>query len=379
MERTRLDWTLVGLYVALATFGLFMVLSASSMEADADYRDPFRFVVRQGAGLAVGVGLSVGLLMAPMAWLRRAIWPVFVGSLLGLLMVLTPLAHTANGATRWFRLGPINVQPSEFAKVGLVLALSHYLALNEGRLRDPAIQLVSVGLVGISVIFVLPQKDFGTTVLMFGLAGVLLFVAGLQWRWVFGLAGVAVASLAALIAVEPYRMQRLVSFIDPFEDSSGAGYQVVQGWIALATGGLSGQGFTAGVAQRGFLPEAHTDFISAVVGEELGAIGWSVMVLLLLGIVWRAMVIASRARDLFGMLVATGLGALLGAQSIINLGVVGGVMPNKGLVLPFMSYGASAVLAHTLVIGLLLRISMDGRSPEPEPVAPPQGAGLARG
>jgi cell division protein FtsW len=254
----------------------------------------------------------------------------------------------------------------------LVLALSHYLAINEGRLRDGAVLVSSAFLVVIPVVFVLPQKDFGTTVILFGLSGVLMFVAGLQWRWVVGFGSLMVAALGGLIAIEPYRMQRLVSFLDPFEDSSGAGYQVVQGWIALATGGLFGQGFGGGVAQRGFLPEAHTDFISAVVGEEFGAIGWAMMVLLLLGIVWRALVIASRARDLFGMLVATGMAALLGAQCIINLGVVGGVMPNKGLVLPFMSYGASAILAHTLVVGILLRISMDA---EPEGAVAPARAG----
>ncbi|MEZ4317566.1 MAG: putative peptidoglycan glycosyltransferase FtsW [Myxococcota bacterium] len=368
MERqTRsLDWPLLVLYGVLAGFGLLMILSASSLEADAEYGNALRYVTRQAAGIAGGCAISAALLMAPVSWLRKAIWPVFVLALLGLLMVLTPLAHTANGATRWFRLGPVNVQPSEFMKIALVLGYAHYLALNEGRLKDNAVLLVSAVLLVLPVLCILPQKDFGTTVILFGLSGVLLFVAGLAWRWVLTFIGLVGAALTGLVLIEPYRMQRLVSFVDPFADQSGAGYQVVQGWIALATGGLFGQGLASGVAQRGFLPEAHTDFISAVVGEELGAIGWSVMVLLLLGIVWRALVIASRAKDLFGMLTATGLAALLGAQCIINLGVVGGVMPNKGLVLPFLSYGASAVLAHTLIVGILLKISLDA---EPAPVA----------
>lgn len=360
----RLDWPLLAAYAFLATFGLLMILSASSLEADAKYGNSFRFVTRQAAGISVGLALSVGLLMTPMKWLRKAVWPAFITTLLSLLLILTPLAHTANGATRWFKLGPVNVQPSEFMKIMLVLGLAHYLSLNEGRLRDYVILGMSFVLVTAPTVFLLPQKDFGTTVIFFGLYGVLMFVAGLPLRWMAGLGGLGVAALGALIAAEPYRMVRIMSFTDPFKDQSGAGYQVVQGWIALATGGLFGQGLATGVAQRGFLPEAHTDFISAVVGEELGAFGWAVMVTAFLIIVWRALVIASRSKDLFTMLVAVGLASLIGAQAFINLGVVGGLIPNKGLVLPFMSYGASAAMAHSLIIGILLRMSIETVHPE---------------
>lgn len=358
-EDSGFDWPLLVLWSMLAGLGLLMILSASSMQADAKYGDSMRFVVRQVAGLGLGVVFTGVLLATPRAWIRRLVWPSFLLAFGGLLMVLTPLAHTANGATRWFRAGPINVQPSEFMKIAFVLALAHYLSINEGKLRDPAIVLTSGLLLLVTVIGILPQKDFGTTVILFGLAGILLFVAGLRWVHLAGFVGVVGAALGLLIAVEPYRMKRLVSFTDPFQDQEGAGYQVVQGWIALATGGTFGQGLASGVAQRGFLPEAHTDFISAVVGEELGAIGWVLMVACFAGVVWRALAIASRSRDLFGMLVCVGLAALIGAQTIINLSVVGGLMPNKGLVLPFMSYGASAALAHTMVIGLLLRFSLD--------------------
>lgn len=360
----RLDWPLAVTYGLLAGLGLLMILSASSLEADAKYGDAFRFVVRQSFGIGVGMALTLGILATPMRLLRRLVWPVYAVSTLSLLMVLTPLAHTANGATRWFRLGPVNVQPSEFMKIALVLGLAHYLTINQGKLRDHAVLLVSSLLLVVPLVFMLPQKDFGTTVILLGLFGVLMFVAGLPWRWLFSFGGVAAAGLGVLIAIEPYRMVRLMSFLDPFQDQSGAGYQVVQGWIALATGGLMGQGLASGVAQRGFLPEAHTDFISAVIGEELGAIGWGVMVLLFLTLVWRALVIASRSRDLFSMLVAVGLASLVGAQVVINLGVVGGMMPNKGLVLPFLSYGASAAMAHSIVVGILLRVSMEGASPE---------------
>lgn len=371
-ERRALDWPLVAITAILAGLGLLMILSASSLEADARYGNALHFVTRQIVGLVGGVALGAAALAAPWSWIRKSVWPIYFATLVSLVLVMTPLGHSANGATRWISLGPINVQPSEFAKVALVLILSHYLACNEGRLRD----VVGVVLPGLTpllplLLFAYFQKDFGTTVILFGLTGVLFFVAGLQWRYVVGGITGSVLALAGLIVVEPYRIQRLINFLDPFEDMEGAGYQVVQGWIALATGGFTGTGLASGVAQRGFVPEAHTDFIIAVIGEELGALGWTFTMLLLIGLVWRGVVIASRASSLFGMLVASGLSTLFAAQAIINVGVVGGVLPPKGLVLPFLSYGASAAVVHTACVGLLLRISMEGAT---VPVTEQEGA-----
>jgi cell division protein FtsW len=354
------DWPLFATAVALTALGWTAILSASSLEADATYGDAMHFAVRQAVGSFGGVILAIGSIYAKPSWTRRSGWWVYGLALLGLLLVLSPLGNEAKGATRWFQLGPINVQPSEFAKLGWIVMLSQYLSANEGRLRDtfavvvPVLWLMSP-LIGFMVI----QKDFGTTVILMGLTGVLLVVAGLQWRWVVAGGAGAAAALAGLIAIEPYRIKRITSFLDPFADPDGAGYQVVQGWIALSTGGLMGQGLASGVAQRGFLPEAHTDFISAVIGEEFGALGWSAMILLLATLVWRAVVVASRAHDLFGMLVASGIAAMFGAQTIINVGVVGGLLPAKGLVLPFLSYGSSAAVVNVWAVGILLRISME--------------------
>jgi cell division protein FtsW len=356
----RWDWPLLGFAGTLAGFGLLMILSASSLDADATYGNALHFVTRQGIGLVVGVVAATVLMIVPWSWVRRAMWPAYGVTLASLLLVLTPLGHSAKGATRWIRLGPINIQPSEFAKVVLVGILAHYLAANRGRLKDAVgVGLPGIGLLAPLIVLIIFQKDFGTTVILLGLAGVLYFVAGLQWRWVASGIGGAFALLAGLVIIEPYRIRRLTSFTDPFADPDGAGYQVVQGWIALATGGWFGAGLATGVAQRGFLPEAHTDFIVAVIGEELGAAGWALTMLLLLGVVWRGSVIARRAPDLFGMLVAVGITTMFAAQAIINVGVVGGVLPAKGLVLPFLSYGASAVVVHTLCVGVLLRISLE--------------------
>jgi cell division protein FtsW len=252
----------------------------------------------------------------------------------------------------------MNFQPSEFAKLALILMFSHYLATNEGRLKD----LFGVGLPGVSLMvpmigLVMYQRDLGSIIILFGLMTVLLFVAGLDWQWLASLVGFGITLFGLMIYMEPFRMRRVFSFMDPLAEAEGSGYQVVQGWIALASGGTFGSGLTKGLAQQGFLPEAHTDFILAVIGEELGGMGWLVVVLLYGVLIWRGTTIAARATDLFGMLVATGITALLAAQVIINMGVVGGLLPPKGLVLPFVAYGASAAIIHTLCVAVLLRIA----------------------
>jgi len=354
------DWPLVAITVILAGLGLLMILSASSLNADARYGNAMHYVTRQLVGMGIGGVAAIAVVVAPWSWLRRAAWPSYLVTVLLMVLVMSPLGYSANGATRWISLGPVNLQPSEFAKLATIVIMAHYLSCNEGRLRD----VVGVVFPGLTLmvpllVLVIFQRDFGTTVILLGLAGVLLFVAGLQWRYIFGLVTAATAMLAVLIVIEPFRIRRLMSFLDPFADPDGAGYQVVQGWIALATGGLTGAGLASGVAQRGFLPEAHTDFIVAVIGEELGAIGWSLTVLLLVGLIWRGIVIATRSDSLFGMLVAVGISSMFAAQAIINIGVVGGVLPAKGLVLPFLSYGASAAMLNTFCVGVLLRVSME--------------------
>ncbi|MEQ1502234.1 MAG: putative peptidoglycan glycosyltransferase FtsW [Myxococcota bacterium] len=354
------DFGLLGTALATAALGVVMILSASSLEAASTYGDAFHYVWRQLAGLSLGAVGAVVVLLAPYGSVRRFAWPLYLITLGLLLVVLTPVGHEVNGAVRWISLGPVNIQPSEIARLSIVGILADYLANNRGRLKDVVgVGIPALGLVLPLVVLVIFQKDFGTTAILIGLAGTMLFVAGLQWRWL-AIGSLAAASLLGfLVVIEPYRVRRLLSFVDPFADPSGSGYQVVQGWVALATGGPFGTGIASGVAQRGFLPEPHSDFIGAVIGEELGAIGWCATVGLEMMLVWRAATIAQRAPDLFGMLAATGIAAMFGAQAVINLGVVGGMMPAKGLVLPFLSYGASAAVVHSVCVGLLLKIGVE--------------------
>ncbi len=355
------DWWLVVTTALLIGFGLLMMLSSSSMMADATYGNALHFVTRQSVGMGMGMLGGLVVLLLPWKALRKLSWVAYGGAILLLILVFSPLGNEANGAWRWISIGPINIQPSEYAKIALILVLSHYLSANEGRLHDVIGTLLpAVALPVPILILVILEPDFGSTVILAAICGLMLFLAGLAWRWVIGGGGLAVLALAFVAILEPYRLKRLQSFMDPFGDIQGSGYQVVQGWIALASGGIYGQGLASGVAQRGFLPEAHTDFISAVVGEELGAIGFAAMIGLYLLLVWRGTHIATRAPDLFGNLVAMGCTSLLGMQAIINLGVVVGWLPAKGLVLPFMSYGASAVTVHVLCVALLLRVGLEG-------------------
>lgn len=370
-----IDLGLIGIVLSLSGYGLLMILSASYFQAESDYRDPFHFVVRQLLGLGIGIAFASVLLVSAYGQIRRMAWPLYLGTLAALIVVMTPFGHKVNGATRWIDVGPILVQPSEIARLSLLLILSDYLANNRGRLNDVlGVGIPALGLVLPFVVLVIFQRDFGTTAILLGLSGVLLFVSGLQWRWVFAGGSAVAALLTFLVVVEPFRIRRLVSFLDPFADPSDSGYHVIQGWIALATGGAFGTGLASGVAQRGFLPEPHNDFISAVIGEELGAVGWCAVVLLELALVWRSFAIAARATDLFGSLTATGIASMFGAQAVINLGVVGGLLPTKGLVLPFVSYGASAAVVHTVCVGLLLRIGLETAKSEPSPKEGQQGS-----
>ena len=245
----------------------------------------------------------------------------------------------------------------------MILVLAHYLANNEGRLGDLTGVAFLAFLIPIPVVVLLMlEPDFGTTVITVALTGVMLFTAGLQWRYTLSFGGLVGLGLTFIAMLAPYRVRRLTSFFDPFKDPEGSGYQVIQGWIAMGSGGWWGQGIATGVAKRGGLPEAHNDFIAAVVAEELGGVGWVVLILLYLALIWRGFHVSANAKDLYGSLVGTAVTTMLSAQIVINIGVVVGWMPSKGLVLPFMSYGASAVVAYLICIGLLLRISSESAS-----------------
>ncbi len=363
--RSGLDPWLLGAAVILAAFGVVMIFSASAPMAERLRQPSTAFAVRQVVGLFLGTAAGAYLLWADWKQVRRLAMPAFILAVITMVAVFSPLGVTVNGATRWIYLGVMNFQPSEFAKLALAMILADQLAQHEGHIQD-VIRVVLVP----AVCFYLPllvaailQKDLGASALLTGVAGVTFFVAGLAWRWVAAMLGVVAMGVGGLVAVEPYRMKRLVSFLDPFLDPDDTGFQVIQGWVAMGVGGPDGRGLGEGVAQLGFLPEAHTDMISAVIVEELGVVGWLAVIGLLVTILVRGTRIATQARSLHDTLLASCIVAVLGAQAVVNLGVVVGWMPPKGLVLPLLSYGPSAVIVYVMMIALLLRIGVEAEEP----------------
>lgn len=366
-EGSGWDLWLLGSVAGLISMGFLYVLSASGPFGSHAFDDPWFFTKRQIVGLVLGLFVSLALLATPWRFYRRAAYPAYGITVAMVYMVHLPvIGHAAKGAPRWIDIGPFNIQPSELAKPALALAMANYLARNEGHLKDfMGVVAIPVG-IGLSpmLLGIALQSDLGALALIIGIVSVGVFVAGIEWKWLFALGGVIASLVTFLVLIEPYRMARIVGFLDPLGDAQGDGYQVVQGWVAFAEGGLFGKGLGQGVAQQGFLPEAHTDMISAVVAEELGVFGWSLLIVLYAIMLWRGTRIAMNAKGLFEMVLASCLSAVLAAQVVVNLGVVAGVVPPKGLVLPFMSYGASALISHMAMIAILLRVGLETRRTE---------------
>ncbi len=358
----RMDRALILVSLLLVSFGLVMVYSASAVVAAEDRGQSAYFLKRQLIAVSVGtVGMFV-LAWTPVRLMRRyAIW-LYAAVIAALVLVFVPgVGYTANGATRWIGAGSIHFQPSELAKLALILVLAGYVDRNRGMLDNFKEGVLPALLMAAPCMFlVLIEPDFGTTVLLCGITCLALLYGGLPLRWMGWLAVSGVAAGGVLVMASTYRLERVRSWLDPWAVADGDGYQVIQSWLALNTGGLWGQGLGNSLAKLRFLPEPWTDFIAAVVGEELGYIGL-VLLLVAYGVfLWRGTRIALRSRSYYGLLVASIITTLIGVQAGLNLGVVLGALPPKGLVLPFMSYGASAIMVHMWSVGVLLSISVDG-------------------
>lgn len=355
-----LDGWLIGGALAIALLGVLFVGEAAAPLAEAKGRSVYRYPGMQWLALTVGTVAGGAILSLPYAALDRLTRPLY-GVCLALLALVWAMGVEANGAKRWLVIGGVAPQPSELAKVAVILALAQFLSANRGRMRD----VVAVGGTGL-VIALLPiglvalQRDLGTTVLLVSLAAVLFFVAGLPLKWFAGGGVMASAFVAYAALTSDFRWQRLTTFWEPFQHYETWGHQVAQGWMSMAAGGWTGVGLGAGTGQHGFVPEVQTDFIATVIAEEWGAAGWLLMVGLLGLLVGRAFTIAGRAPDLFGSLVAIGIGSMWAIQAIINLGMVVGLLPPKGIVLPFLSYGSTAALVYAACVGILLKIDLEG-------------------
>jgi cell division protein FtsW len=361
-----LDVWLLGAAVLLLCFGLVMVSSASMTVGERLTGDPFFYVYRQLFAMGLGIAWAVVIFQVPMVtWQKVGPMLVFVGLLMLLVLLVPGVGKTVNGATRWIPLGFFNLQSSEFMKLFMVLYIAGYLVRRQDEVMrsfwgfaKPMLLLV------ITSSLILLQPDFGTTVVLFATALGMLFIGGVvlyQFAILISLAGVAGW---ALIFFSDYRWKRLTTFVNPWDDPYKSDFQLSHALIAFGRGEVTGVGLGNGIQKQFYLPEAHTDFIMAVVGEEFGLIGTLGVILLFAFITWRAFQIGARAEardERFSAYTAYGLGLWLGMQAFINIGVNVGMLPTKGLTLPFMSYGGNSIIVVCLMMALLLRVEYENR------------------
>lgn len=363
-KNASVDGLVLAIILILAVFGLVMVFSASAVVADNRFQDSIYFLKRQMAWLAVGfLLLHLGSRTDYMVWQKLA-WPLLGLTILLLILVLVPsIGSMVKGARRWIKLGPISMQPAEMAKLIVVLYLAAYVTKKEGRLdsfwHGLLPPLLVVGVVGG---LILRQPDLGTVVIIGLLTALLLFLGGARITHLLALLLMALPVAAAAVWASDYRRRRLLTFLAPWQDPQDAGFQVTQSFLAFGNGGAFGVGLGESKQKLFFLPEAHTDFVLALVGEELGLIGTAGVMILFAVLVIRGFRIADRARHPFGRHLAHGITLLIGLQALINAGVATGLLPTKGMTLPLVSYGGSSLVVTMIGVGILLSISRDRRA-----------------
>lgn len=353
------DLTLVIAVLILVGIGVVMVYSASSVEAYAAYHSATYFLKRQLLWAVLGLGIMALFSRIPYhQWMRWSI-PIFGFTLLCLLLVLVPhVGIEVNGARRWLGAGPLLFQPSELAKLSVILLFGLTLTYRQSEVSNLK-QGFLPHLLALVVLFglILKEPDLGTALSLGGTAVVMMIVAGANWRHIASLGVLSVPAIGALIAIEPYRVQRILAFMDPFKDPLGSGYHTIQGLMAIGSGGLLGSGLGNSALKFFYLPEAHTDFIFAILAEELGFLGAAAVLVLFFVVAWRGYRIALEAPDRFGAVLAVGLTTMVLLQAILNIGVVTDSLPVTGVPLPFISYGGSSLVFTLAGIGILLSIS----------------------
>jgi cell division protein FtsW len=370
--RLHLDPVTIGITAALLLLGLVMVTSASVTLAARD-GDPFFFLERQLAFATVGVLCAAMALRIPTATWERLSFALLVIALLLLVLVLVPgVGHSVNGSRRWLRLAGLNFQASEAARVFLLVYLCSYVTRREEEVRSSVLGFAKpLALLGTAALLLLAEPDFGSGVVLLASGVGVLFLAGMRWRHFLGLCALGFVAVAAIAVSSAYRVKRLTAFLDPWADPFNTGFQLTQSLIAIGRGEWFGVGLGASVQKLFYLPEAHTDFVFAVLAEELGFAGIVTVVLLVLALVYRALTIARLAAAAglkFQSYLAAAFGIWLGLQAFINMGVNMGLLPTKGLTLPLVSYGRSSLLVTLGWVGILLRIHHETQSQRP--VAP---------
>lgn len=345
--------------LALLGIGIVMVFSASQVMAFHELGDPYYYLKRQSAWAVIGiVALVVMMNIDYRVWKKFAI-PMLIGTFALLGLVLVPgIGIVAGGARRWLGVGLMRMQPSELAKLSVVVFLAAYLSGPVDRVKGFIKGvMIPMGLVGAMAVLILKEPDLGTSVAIAGVAWLMLLSAGCKLSHLFGVGLFGLPAVIYLIFSEPYRLRRLTAFIRPWDDPLDSGFHIIQSLLALGSGGLVGLGLGLSRQKHHYLPEQHTDFIFAIIGEELGFIGAGLVVLLYLLFAWRGYRTALNAPDRFGSLLATGVTTMVVLQAVINIGVVSGCLPVTGITLPLISSGGSSLVPMLAGIGMLINIS----------------------
>ncbi len=358
-RKLRPDAWLLGVAVLLLSLGVVMVYSASAIVAADRFQDPYLFLKKQLFWALLGAGCLLGALHFDYRRLEGLGWPILIGAGVLLVLVLVPpLAQPINGTRRWLRLGPLSFQPAELAKLALVIYLAAFLSRHRDALTDWRRGfLPPLAVAAALALLVLAQPDLGSCLTFVAVTFALLFLAGTPSRHLLAVTASALPLLALAVWLAPYRLRRVTAFLDPWSDPQGSGFQIIQSWLALGSGGLFGRGIGESRQKLFYLPEAHTDFIFAIVGEELGFVGAAGLIVAFAVLVWRGLRVGLRAPEPFGAYLALGITLLIATQTLVNLGVVTGLLPTKGLPLPFISSGGSALLMTMISTGVLLNIS----------------------
>ena len=367
-KRTKLklksgDFWLMLFTLMLVLFGLIMVFSASYYSSISQDGNPYSYLLRHGAWVVCGLVLMAAGALVDYRKYKKCAIPALIVSVILLVLVLTPLGQTTNGATRWLRVGPVTVMPGELAKLAAILFVAWFLSEDASRIKSLKRGILPLlGIIAVYGALIVKQPNLSTAITVCGIIIAMMLVAGLKWRYVATAGGIGAVGILSIVVFmkDSYWYDRLTSFTDPFQDALGDGYQAVQSLLALGSGGLFGVGLGKSVQKNLYLPEPQTDFILAIIGEELGYIGVLLLIVLYCLFIWRGIHVALNAPDQFGLLLASGIVLMVGIQVILNIAVVTSSMPPTGINLPFISYGGNALLIFMFSAGVLLNISRHG-------------------
>jgi cell division protein FtsW len=346
----------------LVCTSVVMVYSASAVVLAEKNENPYLFLFKQGTWALIGLFFVQLIMRIDYRNYRQpvVIWTGLV--IVGLALILVLFGRPINGATRWLNVGPLGIQPSELAKILVIVFIAALLERRMERIDEPACALVPIaGVVGAIVLLVVIEPDLGTAASIVVIAAVMIFSAGISYRYIAALTAMGIPALYFLLQAD-YRWRRVAAFLDPWSDPLGDGYQMIQSMIAVGVGGVFGRGLMDGVQKLFYLPEPHNDFIFAVISEELGLIGATVVLACFCVISWRGLRTAMRAPDRFGAFLALGLTTMVAFQAFFNMSVVLGLLPTKGIPLPFVSYGGSSLLINLIGMGILLNVSQHASS-----------------